>query len=66
MECDFACSSGRGGGKGGGNFLEWKMVRKAVLWGSLAAALLISGCNTVGGVGRDLESVGETVSDAAR
>ena len=66
MECDFACSLGRGGGKGGGDFLEWKMVRKAVLLGSLVAALLISACNTIGGVGRDLESVGETVSDAAR
>lgn len=31
----------------------------------LGAALALSACNTVNGIGRDVQSVGETVSDAA-
>ena len=31
---------------------------------SLLAALLVTGCNTVKGVGRDIESVGQAGSDA--
>lgn len=41
------------------------MVRKLMLAGVAAAALLTTACNTIAGVGRDVESVGETVSDAA-
>jgi predicted small secreted protein len=32
----------------------------------LAAALAVAGCNTVEGMGRDVSSVGKTVSDAAK
>jgi predicted small secreted protein len=31
----------------------------------IAAGLAVSACNTVAGVGRDVQSVGETVEDAA-
>jgi predicted small secreted protein len=31
----------------------------------LGAAILLSACNTVRGIGRDVESVGETVADTA-
>lgn len=31
----------------------------------LGAALVLSACNTVRGIGRDVQSVGETVSDTA-
>lgn len=31
----------------------------------LGAALLLAGCNTVHGLGQDVQSVGKTVSDAA-
>lgn len=31
----------------------------------LAALLLLSGCNTVSGFGRDVESAGESISDTA-
>jgi len=32
----------------------------------VAAVLLLAACNTIGGVGKDLESAGEAVSDAAK
>lgn len=32
----------------------------------VAAVLLLTACNTIGGVGKDLQSAGETVSDAAK
>jgi predicted small secreted protein len=35
------------------------------LFALLVSVLVLGGCNTVHGVGQDLESVGETVSDAA-
>jgi predicted small secreted protein len=31
----------------------------------LGVALVLTACNTVNGIGRDVQSVGETVSDAA-
>lgn len=31
----------------------------------VAATLLLTACNTVRGIGQDVESVGETVADAA-
>ncbi|WBX84490.1 entericidin A/B family lipoprotein [Sphingosinicella microcystinivorans] len=32
----------------------------------VATVLLLAACNTIGGVGKDLQSVGETVSDVAK
>jgi len=40
------------------------MKRSIVMLMVLAATL--AACNTVNGVGRDIESVGDTVSDAAK
>ena len=40
-------------------------MRKIFACAALASAFLISACNTVEGVGRDVSSVGDTVSDAA-
>ena len=40
------------------------MKRSIVILMALAATL--AACNTVNGVGRDIESVGNTVSDAAK
>ena len=40
------------------------MKRSIVILMALAATL--TACNTVNGVGRDIESVGNTVSDAAK
>lgn len=41
------------------------MVRKIVTLVAVSAGLALSACNTVEGVGEDVESVGETVSDVA-
>lgn len=41
-------------------------MRKLVGMVVLASALLVSACNTVDGVGKDVQSAGDTVSDAAR
>lgn len=40
--------------------MRWKLTGLTLL-----AALALSACNTIAGVGRDVESVGETVEDAA-
>ena len=40
-------------------------MRKLILLPLLAAALLVSACNTVAGVGRDLEAAGEAVTGAS-
>ncbi|WP_066667413.1 entericidin A/B family lipoprotein, partial [Sphingomonas sp. CCH13-B11] len=40
-------------------------MRKFLGFTVLAAALAISACNTVEGVGRDVESAGGAVADAA-
>lgn len=39
------------------------MMRAVVLG---AALLLLAACNTIEGIGQDLESVGETVAEEAR
>ncbi|BBE34036.1 hypothetical protein SmB9_16940 [Sphingosinicella microcystinivorans] len=44
-------------GKGFGGKMRYVMV---------AAVLLLAACNTIGGMGKDLQSAGETVSDAAK
>lgn len=41
------------------------MLRKFLGVAMISAAVLVSACNTVEGAGRDVESVGETVTDAA-
>ncbi|MES2441820.1 MAG: entericidin A/B family lipoprotein [Pseudomonadota bacterium] len=40
-------------------------MRKILAAAALASAFLISACNTVEGVGRDVSSAGTTVADAA-
>lgn len=41
------------------------MVRKILTVALLAGSLAVSACNTVEGLGKDVESAGETVKDAA-
>ena len=41
-------------------------MRKLVLLAVCAAALAVSACNTIEGVGRDAQAAGRAVSDAAR
>lgn len=40
-------------------------MRKIITFAALGCALLVSACNTVEGVGRDVASAGDTVADAA-
>jgi predicted small secreted protein len=40
-------------------------MRKIIACAALAGAILVSACNTVEGVGRDVESAGGTVANAA-
>lgn len=40
-------------------------MRKLIILPLLAAALLVSACNTVSGIGRDLEAAGEAVTGAS-
>lgn len=44
---------------------EKDMARKMIVTLAAAMGLTIAACNTVEGVGRDVESVGKTVQDAA-
>jgi predicted small secreted protein len=41
-------------------------MRKVLLLAVVGAGLLLSACNTVQGVGRDLEAAGQAMKDAAR
>lgn len=41
-------------------------MRKIVVLAVAAAALLVSACNTIEGVGRDVSAAGRAVSDTAR
>ncbi|AZS22271.1 MULTISPECIES: entericidin A/B family lipoprotein [unclassified Caulobacter] len=41
-------------------------MRKLVVLAVAASALLVSACNTIEGVGRDVSSAGKAVSGAAR
>lgn len=41
------------------------MVRKYLGIVIVASALLVSACNTVGGAGKDVQSAGKAVEDAA-
>ena len=40
-------------------------MRKVLILAVTAAALLTSACNTLAGVGRDVQAVGRAVSDTA-
>lgn len=40
-------------------------MRKLILFPLLAATLLVSACNTIAGVGRDVEAAGGAVAGAA-
>lgn len=40
-------------------------MRKIIACAALAGAILVSACNTVEGVGRDVSSAGSTVANAA-
>lgn len=40
-------------------------MRKILTLFVLASGVALSACNTIEGVGRDVQSVGETVADAA-
>ncbi len=42
------------------------MVRKIVTLVLLAGSLAVAGCNTVDGLGKDVSSVGDAASDAAK
>jgi predicted small secreted protein len=41
------------------------MVRKLIALFAITTTLALAGCNTVRGAGEDVQSVGNTVSDAA-
>jgi len=41
------------------------MVRKLITIIALASGVAVAACNTVEGVGKDVESVGDAVQDAA-
>ncbi|MFO1013280.1 MAG: entericidin A/B family lipoprotein [Caulobacteraceae bacterium] len=41
-------------------------MKKLVLFAVMAASLAVAACNTVQGVGRDVEAAGGAVSDAAQ
>lgn len=40
-------------------------MRKLIVLAAASAALLVSACNTVAGVGKDLEAAGSAVSSTA-
>ena len=40
-------------------------MRKIVTFTAAAIALLVAGCNTVAGVGRDVQAAGEAVAETA-
>lgn len=40
-------------------------MRKAATFAALAFAVLVAGCNTVAGVGRDVGAVGDAVASTA-
>jgi len=42
------------------------MVRKVLALALVASSMMVAGCNTVAGAGKDVSSAGEAVSDAAK
>ncbi|WP_438827105.1 entericidin A/B family lipoprotein [Sphingomonas bacterium] len=47
-------------------FEEADMVRKGLGLALVAAALMVSACNTVAGAGKDVSSAGKAVTNAAQ
>ena len=47
------------------NFRDPSM-RKIVILATVAAALLVSACNTIAGVGQDVSAAGRAVTDTAK
>ncbi len=41
------------------------MIRKFFALFLVTGSLAVAGCNTIAGAGRDIQSAGETISDAA-
>lgn len=41
-------------------------MRKIIVLAATAAALLVSACNTIEGMGRDVSAAGRAVADTAR
>lgn len=41
------------------------MVRKIFTLVAISSSLVLAACNTIGGFGEDVESVGDTVEDCA-
>ncbi len=41
------------------------MITKLTVTALVSFGLLLSACNTIGGAGEDIESVGDTIEDAA-
>ncbi|KSB90798.1 entericidin EcnAB [Caulobacter vibrioides] len=41
-------------------------MRKIIVLAAAAAALLVSACNTIEGMGRDVSAAGRAVADTAR
>lgn len=48
-----------------GGLLKVLHMKKLIIMGVVAAALAVSACNTVAGVGRDVSAVGSAVAGAA-
>lgn len=40
-------------------------MRKALVLAAVGAALLVSACNTIGGIGRDVSAAGDAVTGAS-
>lgn len=45
--------------------MKWRASSRSVVAIAILAALSLSGCNTVDGAGKDMESAGEAIQDAA-
>jgi len=41
-------------------------MRKLIVLTAVAAALMVAGCNTVAGIGKDTQSAGRAVTGAAK
>ena len=46
-------------------YMECSMIRNLIAIVLIGSSLALAGCNTVRGIGQDVESIGETVEDAA-
>lgn len=55
----------RAGPHDAGGFGSKQMIRRTVAFAAIAFGLVLTACNTIEGVGRDVESVGDTIADEA-